>query len=227
MHTDLQSGLWREDCTWIHTMYKDRTALYSVLKQVRSIPPPRSFHTTLLTSAVTDELAVMRNTETIVSWEVGSQNRCVNRSLSPPSSSLSLLLQDPSVFIRSGSPTPPFHPYQVPYHLTGWCCHRWVSYHVKHCCPIHSCPSNILSHVSTSLSLSQPAVHSKWTRRDHLLSPSPPLRNSCDAAILLREITTSQRVIQHTSWGGPERRYTHKSLKDASVLVMDSSGTQV
>ena len=33
------------------------------------------------------------------------------------------------------------------------------------------------------------------------------LRNN--AAVLLQEITTSQRVIQHTSWGGPEGRYTN------------------
>ena len=30
-----------------------------------------------------------------------------------------------------------------------------------------------------------------------------------NAAVLLQEITTSQRVIQHTSWGAPERRCTN------------------
>ena len=74
----------------------------SALKQVRCTPLPRSilvrfhvFHIILLTSTVTGEL---RNTETIVSWEVGSQNRCVTRScpylLPSPSTNplLSLLL---------------------------------------------------------------------------------------------------------------------------------------
>ena len=77
------------------------------------------------------------------------------------------------------------------------------------------CPAGKVSLASGSAGLSQVAC--------------PPslhvLRNN--AAVLLQEITTSQRVIQHTSWGAPERRYTHKSLEDASSLVMDSSGTQV
>ena len=73
-------------------------------------------------------------------------------------SSLSLLVQDRSVFIRSGSPTPPFHPYQVSCHLAGCMQLPLVSrLSCEHCCPIHSCPSNVLSHVSYSLPLSHPA----------------------------------------------------------------------
>lgn len=71
-------------------------------------------------------------------------------------------------------------------------------------------------------------MHNKWTRggtTSFLMSSLPPLRNTCDAGILHQQTITSQRVVQHTSWEGPERRYTHKSLKDTSALVVDSSGT--